>query len=86
MLLSQETGRLAARILHRALGLRLIASSELDGSGVRTEIAAHEALLLEGLSLALVRSDPDQLRWLERRRRHGLGRILPAPRPLTACA
>jgi subtilisin len=77
VLLSRQTGRLAARILHRALGLRLIGSSELDGPGLHTEIAAGEALLLEGLSLALVHSDPQQMRWFERRRKHGLGLILP---------
>lgn len=77
VLFARGTGHLAARILRRALGLRLVASSQLDGPGARAEVVAGEGVLLERLSLALVRSDPEQMRWLELWRNRSSRLVLP---------
>lgn len=76
VLLARGSERLAARILRRAAGLRLVAAAELDGPGARAVLGAGEGLLLERLSLALIRSDPDQIRWLERWRKRSSRLIL----------
>ena len=77
VLFARGAERLAVRTLRRAMGLRLMLSGELDGAGARAELAAGEGMLLEQPSVALVRSDPEQMRWLERWRNCSSRLILP---------